>query len=132
MINIGIVGSRKWNNINRIEYCIDLSIKKFGEVCIVSGGAWGADLIGKELALLKGLEYKEFNPAHTNHNQYSVKPKDWFNQPYNPANFFERNTFIAEESDYLFAFIPEGITANGTMNTVMKIKKLKKPYTIIN
>ena len=87
--------------------------------------------MGKEAALEKGVEYLEYNPAHTAWNQYSGKPKDWYGKEYNVSQFFERNTFIAEDSDILFAFIPEGHQSNGTMDTVGKAEKLGKPVFII-
>ena len=134
MINIGIVGSRKWNNKKKVEKVVDLCITKYGKenICIISGGAIGADFLGKEVALEKGLKYKEYNPAHEHWNEYSEKPKEWYRKPYNVRNYFERNTFIVEDSDFLFAFIPLNHISNGTNDTVSKMKKLNKPLSIIN
>ena len=134
MINIGIVGSRKYTNINKVEKAIEQCIQKYGQdnLCIVSGGAEGADTHGRMVALQKGLKYIEYNPRHTKWNEHSGKPKEWYAQPYHVGNFFERNTFIAEDSDILFAFIPEGHKSNGTMDTVGKAKKLGKVCFIIN
>jgi len=133
MIKIGIVGSRTYTDKKSVETVVDECIKKYGKnICIVSGGAKGADALGREVALNKGLKYVEFNPAHEVWNEYSGKPKEWYGKPYNVKNYFERNTFIAEESQLLFAFIPLGHVSNGTMDTVNKIKKLNKPYFIIN
>ena len=66
MIRIGIVGSRKWTNKKKVEESIDLCINKYGKenICIVSGGAIGADYLGKIVALEKVLKYEEYNPAH--------------------------------------------------------------------
>jgi len=47
-------------------------------------------------------------------------------------HFFERNTFIAEDSDLLLAFIPLNHQSNGTMDTVGKAQKLNKEVRIIN
>jgi len=134
MINIGIVGSRRWTNKKKIEKAVDLLIMKYNaeNICIISGGAVGADTLGKEVALEKKLKYKEYNPAHTIYNKYSAKPKDWFGKQYFVGNYFERNTFIAESVSFLLAFIPLGATSNGTMDTVSKAKKLNKAYKIIN
>ena len=134
MINIGIVGSRKYTNINKVEQVVEQCIQKYGadNLCVVSGGAAGADTHGRTVALQKGLKYIEYNPAHTAWNQYSGKPKEWYGKTYNVGYFFVRNTFIAEDSDILFAFIPEGHQSNGTMDTVGKVKKMNKPCFIIN
>ena len=130
MTRIGIVGSRRYWNKQKVEKVIDLAINTFGKenICIVSGGANGADKLGKVVAIEKNLKYEEYNPAHTEHNRWSVKPVTFFNKPYKPGNFFERNTFISEACDYLVAFIPDGVTSNGTMDTVNKAKKLNKQF----
>lgn len=134
MINIGIVGSRIYTNINKVEEIIEQCIKKYGKenLCIVSGGAKGADTHGRVIALQKGMNYVEYNPAHTPWNEYSGKSKGWYGKKYNIGHFFERNTFIAEDSHILFAFIPEGHTSNGTMDTVTKAEKLNKHVFILD
>jgi len=133
MIRIGIVGSRQYNNVEKVIKTIEKAINKFGKenVCVVSGGAQGADLLGKQVALSLDVQYEEYNPAHTVHNIYSVKPKEFFEKEYSPGNFFERNTFIVEVSDYIIAFIPKGVKSTGTMDTVRKAKKLNKPVWIV-
>jgi len=134
MIKIGIVGSRKYHDYHKVEHIVDQCIEKYGidNVCVVSGGAIGADTLGKLVALNKKMKYIEYNPAHEQWNEHSGKPKEWYGKAYNVANYFERNSFIAEESTLLFAFIPAGHQSNGTMNTVNKAKKLNKPVFIIN
>lgn len=132
MINIGIVGSRKYIDKKSVEMVINKCIEKYCNICIISGGAIGADRLGKIVALEKGLQYIEYNPAHEAWNEYSGKPKEYYGKPYNVKYYFERNSFIAEDSHILFAFIPAGHQSNGTMDTVNKAKKLNKPYFIIN
>lgn len=134
MITIGIVGSRKWTNKNKVSEAVDLCIEKYGKenIQVVSGAAIGADTHGREVALEKGLPYVEYNPAHTEWNLYSGKPKEFYGKEYKVGHFFERNTFIAEDSDILFAFIPPNQESRGTMDTVRKAKKLGKYIKIIN
>lgn len=134
MINIGIVGSRKWTDIQKVEAAVDKCIEKYGaeNICIISGGAIGADKMGKEVALDKKLKYIEYNPAHETWNKYSGKPKEFYGKPYNVGHYFERNSFIAEDSHLLLAFIPAGWTSKGTNDTINKAKKLNKPVIIIN
>ena len=133
MKRIGIVGSREYKNNDKVVRVIEEAINKFGQenVCVVSGGAKGADLLGKQVALIMDVMYEEYNPSHTPHNIYSVKPKEFFGKEYNPGNFFERNTSIAEACDYIVGFIPKGVKAAGTMDTVNKAKKLNKPVWIM-
>jgi hypothetical protein len=134
MINIGIVGSRKYLNKKKVSDVVDQCIIKYKKenLQIVSGGAVGADYLGKIVALEKEIPYVEYNPAHTEWNQYSGKPKEFYGKPYHVGQFFERNTFIAEDSDILFAFIPPNWQSNGTMDTVNKARKLGKNCFIIN
>lgn len=133
MIKIGIVGSRKYKNKEKVIKTLEQCIEKYGKkLTVVSGGAIGADTLGKEAAIELNLNYIEYNPAHEKWNKYSGKPKEFYEKPYNVGNYFERNSFIAEDSDILFAFIPEGHTSNGTMDTVNKALKLNKYVKIIN
>jgi len=133
MINIGIVGSRIYMNKKKVEEVVDQCIKKYGnDICIISGGANGADYLGKIVALDKKLKYIEFNPAHEIWNKYSGMPKEWYGKVYNVKNYFERNSFIAEKCQLLLAFIPAGWTSNGTNDTIGKAKKLNKHIIIIN
>jgi len=133
MVTIGIVGSRKYNNRLAVETAVNECIKKYGnDICIISGGAFGADRLGRIVALDKKLKYIEFNPAHEAWNEYSGKPKEYYGKPYNVKNYFERNSFIAEECQLLLAFIPVGHISNGTNDTIEKAKKLNKPVIMIN
>jgi hypothetical protein len=133
MINIGIVGSRIYTDKKKVEQVIDKCIEKYGadHICVISGGAIGADYLGKTVALEKKLKYVEYNPSHEPYNEYSGKPKEFYRKPYHVQHYFERNSFIAEDSHILFAFIPKGHQSNGTMDTVNKTKKLNKPVFII-
>jgi predicted Rossmann-fold nucleotide-binding protein len=133
MIKLGIIGSRKWNDKEKVSAVVDQCLAKYGrDLMVVSGGAKGADTHGKIVALEKGLKYREYNPAHEAWNEYSGKPKEWYEKEYKVSNFFERNTFIAEDSDIILAFIPTGHQSNGTMDTVKKAEKMNKPCLIIN
>ena len=134
MIKIAIVGSRKYNDYHKIEEVIDKCIDKYGveNICIISGGAVGADALGKIVALDKRLKYIEYNPAHTQWNEWSGKSKEFYNKPYDVKNYFERNSFIAQECDILFAFVPLNYESKGTMHTVTEAKKLNKYIKIIN
>lgn len=133
MIKIGIIGSRKYRDRLPVENAVDACIHKYGkDICIISGGAIGADRLGKIVALDKNLNYIEYNPAHEEWNEYSGMPKDWYGKPYNVKNYFERNSLIAEKCNLLLAFIPAGHISNGTNDTIGKVRKLNKPVIIIN
>lgn len=135
IVRIGIVGSRLYENKRKIKDTIHKLVTKFGDgnVEIVSGGCQqGADKYAKKYALELQTHYVEFNPSHTPKNFYSAMPQAFYDKPYSPRNFFHRNKFLAKYVDYLFAFIPEGQEAKGTMHTIQNAKKFGKKVVIVS
>ena len=59
-------------------------------------------------------------------------PSSRYGKPYSMKNFFARNKIIAGTSDFIVGFIPEGVEARGTMNTIDYAKKFDKKYIIIS
>ena len=51
---------------------------------------------------------------------------------YSIKNFFARNKIIVGTSDFIVAFIPDGVEAKGTMNVLEYAKKLNKKRIIIS
>ena len=133
-IKIGIVGSRGYTDKKKVKDLIFNIKEKYGdEVEIVSGGQpKGADGLAKKYALEFNMNYVEFPPSHYNHNMHCILPVGDYNKPYYVSNFFKRNKQIAEYSNIIVAFIPEGVESRGTMDTVGHAKKLKKMVKIIN
>ena len=133
-IKIGIVGSRSYTNKKRVKDLIfDLKTGYADCVEIVSGGQqYGADGFAKKFALEFDLDYVEFPPAHYSWNMHCKLPATKYNKPYYVTNYFKRNKQIAEYSDMIVAFIPEGVESKGTMNTVSHAERLKKMVKIIN
>ena len=133
-MRVGIVGSRKYTNKNKIKDFIYELKEVFGdEVEIVSGGCkFGADKYAKKYALEFDMKYVEFPPSHESYNMHCILPKYKYGKPYAVWHFFERNKEIAKYSDKIIAFIPEGIKSNGTMNTIEHAQKMKKKVIILN
>ena len=133
-IKIGIVGSRKYTDKRRIKDLIFEIKEKYGDgVEIVSGGQKdGADGFAKKYALEFDMSYVEFPPSHYNHNMHCILPRGEYNKPYYVSNYFKRNKQIAEYSNIIVAFIPEGLESRGTMDTIRHAEKLKKLVKIIN
>ena len=133
-IKIGIVGSRKYTNKKKIKDLIyELKQKPDTDVEIVSGGQKdGADGYAKKFALELGMDYVEFPPTHYNWNMHCKLPATKYNKPYYVTNYFKRNKQIAEYSDIIVAFIPDGVESKGTMNTISHAERLKKMIKIIN
>jgi len=133
-IKIGIVGSRGYTDKKKVKDLIFNIKEKYGdEVEIVSGGQpKGADGLAKKFALEFDMKYVEFPPSHYSHNMHCKLPATEYNKPYYVSNFFKRNKQIAEYSNIIVAFIPEGVESRGTMDTVGHAEKLKKLVKIIN
>ena len=61
-----VAGSRNFDNYDLLEETIDYSLRYRTEpICIVSGGARGADTLAKQYAINRGFSYMEF-PADWN------------------------------------------------------------------
>ena len=133
-MKIAIIGSRRYENKRKIKEFIFKLKNEYGtDTIIVSGGCkQGADRYAKKYALELGLQYEEYPPFHEVHNLYCRLPESRYSRPYSVKNFFARNKIIAGTCDYVVGFIPEGIEANGTMNTIDYAKKMKKKFIILS
>ena len=133
-IKIGIVGSRGYTNKKKIKDLIFEIKEKYGdEVEIVSGGQRdGADGFAKKFALEFDMSYVEFPPTHYSWNMHCKLPATKYNKPYNVSNYFKRNKQIAEYSNIVIAFIPDGVESRGTMSTIDYAIKEKKLTKILN
>ena len=133
-MKIGIVGSRRYENRKKIKDFIFELKKKFGNnLVIVSGGCKdGADRYAKKYALELGLQYEEYPPFHEVHNMYCTIPESRYSKPYSVKNFFARNKIIANTSDIVVGFIPEGWISNGTNSTLKYAEKFGKKTIIIH
>jgi predicted Rossmann fold nucleotide-binding protein DprA/Smf involved in DNA uptake len=133
-MKIGIVGSREYENKLKIKEFIFQLKEKFGdELVIVSGGQdKGADGYAKKISLGFDVKYAEFPPVHYSYNQHCVLKRGRYGKKYYVGNFFARNKQIAEYSDMVVGFIPEGANSNGTRHTLSEAEKLGKKILIIN
>ena len=133
-MKVGIVGSRKYTNKNKIKDFIYELKEVFGDkVEIVSGGCkFGADKYAKKFALEFDMKYVEFPAVHESYNMHCILPRYKYGKPYAVWHFFERNKEIAKYSDKIVAFIPEGIKSNGTMNTIGHAQKMEKKVIILS
>ena len=133
-MRIAIIGSRRYENKNKIKNFIFQVKEKYGsDTTIVSGGCkHGADKYAKKYTLELGLQYEEYPPFHEVHNLYCVLPESRYDKDFSMRNFFVRNKIIASVCDYIVAFIPHGVEANGTKSVLEYSKKLNKKRIIIN
>jgi len=133
-MKVAIVGSRRYENKKKIKDFVFKLKQQYGEkTIIVSGGCKdGADRYAKKYALELGLMYEEYPPFHEPYNLYCTMPESRYGKDFNMKNFFARNKIIAGTSDFIVAFIPEGVEANGTKNVLEYAKKLNKKRIIIS
>jgi hypothetical protein len=133
-IKVGIVGSRGYTNKKKIKDLIFEIKEKYGdEVEIVSGGQKdGADGFAKKFALEFDMSYVEFPPSHYSWNMHCKLPATKYSKPYYVSNYFKRNKQIAEYSNIVIAFIPDGVESRGTMSTIEYAIKEKKLTKILN
>lgn len=114
---IGIIGSRNYKNLEKVKLLVSFFPKE--TYIIVSGHGRGVDIAAEEKAIELGIETIIFKP--------DVKP-NCSNREFAIAAY-ARNTLIAKEADYLFAFW-DG-KSEGTLDTIKKYVKLGKEMTII-
>jgi predicted Rossmann fold nucleotide-binding protein DprA/Smf involved in DNA uptake len=133
-MKVAIVGSREYENVRKIKDLLFDLKRKFGdELIIISGGAKdGADKYAKKYALEFGINYKEFNPAHTPRNLYSAMSDDYYNKQYHVSQFHHRNMLIAKTCDVMVALIPEGSKADGTKSAINSAKRFNKKVVILS
>ncbi len=132
-MKVAIIGSRHYENIRKVKDALFQLKQKFGNnLIVISGGAqYGADKFARKYALEFGINYREYNPAHTTKNLYSAMSDNYYDKPYHVSQFHHRNMLIAKACDVMMAFIPNGDNANGSLSAIKTAKKLKKPVTII-
>ena len=133
-MKVAIIGSRTYENVRKIKDLLSDLKRKFGdELVIISGGCKdGADKYARKYALEFGIQYKEFNPAHTPRNLYSAMSEDYYGKPYHVSQFHHRNLLIAKTCDVMIAMIPAGSAADGTESAIKSAKRFKKKVVIIS
>ena len=133
-MKVAIIGSRRYENKKKIKDFVFKLKQQYGDkTIVVSGGCkQGADRYAKKYALELGLQYEEYPPFHEVHNLYCTLPESRYDKPFSMRNFFARNKIIVGTSDFIVAFIPDGVEANGTKNVLEYAKKLNKKRIIIS
>lgn len=107
---LAIIGSRSFNNYNLLLIAAGKIDVKNKYTTIVSGGAEGADELGKRYAKYWGLEYIEFLP-------------DW--DKFGKSAGYKRNVDIVKCADELLVFW-DGVS-QGTRHSLNLAKEMKKP-----
>lgn len=112
-ITLAIVGSRSFNDYERLKKIIDYIRTKFNVVKIVSGGARGADSLGAEYATKHNIELVVF-------------PAEW--DRLGKSAGYVRNEKIVDNSDFIVAFW-DGVS-KGTKHTINIAERKNKRLLI--
>lgn len=118
-MKIAIIGSRTFEDYSFLKEKIQEIIKEknieLNEITVVSGGAKGADFLGKKFSEEFSLNYIEY-------------PADW--ERYGRGAGPIRNKTIVQNSDLVIAFI-QGVS-KGTKNAISQALKLNKEVIEVN
>ena len=57
--------------------------------------------------------------------------EDWYGKQYSIRNFHVRNKIMVGLIDRIIAFVPEGVSSNGTISTLNYAKKFSKKCIVI-
>jgi len=111
-MKFAIIGSRTFTDYGLLQRILLKFNKDITEV--VSGGAKGADSLGKKYAIENGLAFTEFKP-------------DW--EKYGKSAGYRRNVDIIENCDWVVAFW-DGLS-KGTAHSINIARNKRKPTIII-
>jgi predicted Rossmann fold nucleotide-binding protein DprA/Smf involved in DNA uptake len=115
-MKLAIVGSRYFNDFDRLIATVSFLFTVDEHIEIVSGGAKGTDTLAKRLAVKYGHKYKEFLPR--------------VGQTY-AQKCFNRNKEIVQYSDAILAFWDGRIQSCGTLLTMqLAVQSGKRLYAI--
>lgn len=131
MITI-IAGSRKYKQFRpHIIQTIKDYIDKGMVTEVLCGMAEGADLLGKQIAEMKGISVREF-PADWNNLNLPLVKKKWHQTKrcyYNALAGIYRNNLMAKEAEFLIAIWDK--KSKGTKDMIDQMRRLNKPMLIL-
>ena len=115
-MKLAIIGSRTFNDYGKLSNIIQEHF--FGNLSpinkIISGGAYGADILGENFARDFNIKKEVYKP-------------DW--DKFGKSAGFIRNQEIVDACDMVLAFW-DG-KSKGTQDTINKAKKAKKPTFVV-
>tara|TARA_R100001132_G_C3271943_1_gene94032 strand:+ start:1024 stop:1380 length:357 start_codon:yes stop_codon:yes gene_type:complete len=112
--NVIVAGSRDFVDYNLLEYKLDKLLIDRSDVCIISGGARGADTLGERYAKEKSLDIL-------------IIKADW--NRYGKSAGYKRNTVMAAQADGCVVFW-DGIS-KGSKHMIDIAKEFKIPVRVV-
>lgn len=124
-MKIAIIGSRTFKDYDLLQETMHNLIYEqndgsFDNVTIVSGGAKGADSLGKRYASDHNLGYLEFKAKWKDLSHPDAVIREGAYGKYDAVAGHRRNTLIIEEADIVVAF------HNGSKGTADSLRKARK------
>jgi len=114
MINLAIVGCRKYQDYDVLKYCVEEWIKENNNIdTIISGGATGVDSLAQQYATENDIPI-------------IIHSAEW--QKYGKNAGPKRNTKIVNDATHVLALPSKD--SKGTWDTIRKAQAVKKPVTI--
>ena len=109
-MKVGMVGSRNYQNRQKIKNLIFELKQKFGDKLEIvgTGDRYGAGLFVKKACTDLAVSYTEFPPLHEQWNSNCPEPPYMYGKPYSPKYYAMRNTQIVEYSDMIIGFSVDG------------------------
>ena len=114
LVKVAIVGSRNFQDYERIVQGVERLKEHYPHLQILSGGARGVDRLAQRAAEYLGIPFKLF-------------PANW--EKYGRRAGMLRNEFLIRDADKVVA-VWDG-QSRGTANSIQWAKKLGTPYKII-
>ena len=133
-MQVGIIGSKNYENTRRIRDVLSSLKTKFGnELIVFSGGTQqGTEKYVKKYALEFNIQYREFNPAHTSHTLYSMMREDYYNKPFHGSQHAHRYMMLGRYVDNLIILISPGETVDIYKSAIDTVNKRKKKIVVMN
>lgn len=129
-IRLIVAGGRDFSDYNYLEKCLDFMLQRYNkdEILIVDGGALGADRLGRNYAMNKGIRYKTFNANWKDIDTPPVLIRRNAYGEYNALAGIVRNHQMGDFGSHLVAF-HDG-KSKGTQDMVTYMKSLEKPVKV--
>lgn len=116
---VGVIGSRTYTDAKKVFDTLD--DLGYDKICVVSGGAAGADTLAKEWATHRNHLFHEFIPDWDDISQKDALIRiNKYGKKYDAKAGFRRNQQIIDASNVLYAF---HYGTNGTKDSISRAKK---------
>lgn len=111
-----IIGSRQFKDYLFLEKRVTFIVESLRDVQIISGGADGADTLGKLFAQEHGFKFTEYPPDFKK-----------YGTPYRKADYYDRDIKMARKGDICLGFLVKLPGHNkGSMYTIDEALRLQK------